>query len=341
MYDYSEEKKKEHTQWLSKETGGAVLFFVIVLVHVLNSFFGDAIHISNPKISILVTQALIVAPVFIYIACMRENPFRFIRFRKFHLGSAFLIPVFMICIWPVISFINAFSMLFSTNTISSSIDTITGGSMIWGLLLVALLPAFVEETTFRGGLYHSLRGVKPIRAIILSGLMFGAMHMNFNQFMYAAFLGIVMGFLLEATGSIVSTMILHFCFNGSSVVLMCLLPKIMQVLYKMSPQQYSEQLANASNYSPKEALLMMIVLIPLAAGGGFLAFLVYMCIAKLNKRWNYIKFLFSKSAKTQLEAFNPPKLINPVSAVFLILGFGTCLVVCVLTELIHKGIINL
>lgn len=65
----------------------------------------------------------------------------------------------------------------------------------------------------------------PIKGILLSALFFGIAHMNFQQFCYAFFLGIVFGFLIEATDSIVSSMTAHMVFNASSLLLTYLLSK--------------------------------------------------------------------------------------------------------------------
>ena len=61
-------------------------------------------------------------------------------------------------------------------------------------------------------------------AILLTGFLFGCMHMNLNQFIYAFALGIYLAFLVEATGSIFSSMIAHFTLNATSVVMSFLLP---------------------------------------------------------------------------------------------------------------------
>lgn len=318
---------------MSMEMGAGLFFFLVVLIHIADGFL---VSIKNPVLSILETQLLIAIPAFIYMFCWGKNPFKFMRFRKFQIGSAFLIPVFMFCLLPVMGLLNAISMLFSTNLIGTTVEDVTGGNVWIGLLLIAVLPAFVEESTFRGAIYHSMRGARPVRAIILSGLMFGAMHMNFNQFVYATALGIVMGFLLEATGSIVSTMILHFCFNANSVILLCLLPKMYEFLEKMAPEEYEQAMESATRYSTAEMLSMIAILIPMACIGGSLAFLLYYCIARLNKRWYYIRFLFAKSTKDQRDSYPKPKIVTA----FAIIGFILCFAICVLNELTSRGVIG-
>lgn len=332
---------EEHAPWwrrglLSREHGASILLLTIIIIFIAQ---GTLLRINNDMVSIIVTQFLIVAPAFVYMAILKQNPFKFIRFRKFHIGSAFLIPLLVVCLVPVIGVLNALTMLFTTPTIGTTVNDIMGGNLLIGLLLVAVLPGFVEETTFRGALYHSIRGARPVRAIFLSALMFGAMHMNFNQFVYATALGIIMGFLLEATGSIVATMLLHFCFNGNSVILLWLMTKLTDMIKDMDVdmsvyEQALEQSSNASLSTP-EIMMALCILIPMAVIGGALAFLLYYAIAKLNKRWYYICFLFSKSTKEQRDSYPKPRILYITT----IICFIICLGMCILAELQARGLI--
>ena len=320
----------------SKETGGSVLFLVLILIYLLMGYVSDYIPFPNEACSLLFTQGMILIPAVIYICMVDKKPLEFVRVKKFNIWSALLIIPLMITLLPVMALLNAFSMLFSTNVISSSVEDITGGSVWIGLLFVALLPAVVEEVTFRGAIYRSLRGAHPVRAIVLSGFIFGAMHMNFNQFVYAAALGIIMGFLVEATGSILSSMLLHFCFNANSVILMSLLPKMMEILSKFSAEPIPEQVQQSVNYTPAELLPMITMLLPVALISACFAVALYLLIAMLNGRLNYIKFLFAKSTKPQRDALPKPPIVNG----FTIAAFVICFVFCVYRELVVRGIIG-
>ena len=78
------------------------------------------------------------------------------------------------------------------------------------LLIIAVLPACVEEFVFRGLIYHSYRKNGILGAAVLSGLVFGLMHLNINQLSYAAVMGIIFALLVEATGSMYSSMLAHY-----------------------------------------------------------------------------------------------------------------------------------
>ena len=310
------EENEKKLSLATKTWGGSFLFCAIVIIYIASSFIQVYFPISSPIVSILVTQGSIVVPAIIYIVFfMKENPLRFIRFKKFNIVSALLVWVMMFTLIPVMAVLNAISMLFATNTVGAAIDNITGGNVWIGLALVALLPAFVEEITFRGAIYHSLRGARPVRAIILSGFMFGAMHMNFNQFVYAAALGIIMAFLLEATGSILATILLHFSLNANSVILSTLLPKLMKLVEGYSSQSAGQITADVNSYTTAQMLSTILILLPFAVVGAALAFVLYILIAKLNQRWGYIKFLFAKSTKSQRDALEKPRWIYALECV--------------------------
>lgn len=98
-------------------------------------------------------------------------------------------------------------------------STIYGGfgDLIKWIALGALLPAVFEELTHRGLLIDALsdRG-NEIETVLLSGLLFGAMHTNIMQFLYASLGGMLFAFLVLKTNSIYPAMLLHFCNNAFS-----------------------------------------------------------------------------------------------------------------------------
>ena len=111
------------------------------------------------------------------------------------------------------------SMIFVENAMIKVMPDVLAMGLIPGLLLMAFLPAMVEETIFRGMIYNTYSKRRPIIGILLSALLFGLMHMNFNQLPYALYLGIIMALVMEACDSIVAPMIVHFTMNATSSTL--------------------------------------------------------------------------------------------------------------------------
>ena len=99
-----------------------------------------------------------------------------------------------------------------------NVDTI--GGLLLNLVVVALIPAFGEEMTFRGVLQQSLtRKLNPHVAIILSAAIFSFIHFQFYGFLPRMFLGILLGYMFYITGSLWTSMLMHFFNNGTAVVL--------------------------------------------------------------------------------------------------------------------------
>lgn len=96
----------------------------------------------------------------------------------------------------------------------------TFGGLLFNLLIIALIPAVGEELTFRGVLQQSLtRGLKnPHVAIILSAAIFSFIHFQFLGFFPRMFLGILLGYMFYVSGSLWTSIVMHFVNNGTAVV---------------------------------------------------------------------------------------------------------------------------
>lgn len=88
------------------------------------------------------------------------------------------------------------------------------------LMIVVMAPVF-EEMLFRGIMLEGfLRNYKPAKAIILSALIFGVIHMNPWQAFGAFLLGLFIGWIYWKTKSLVISMLIHMVNNLASFVLM-------------------------------------------------------------------------------------------------------------------------
>lgn len=100
-----------------------------------------------------------------------------------------------------------------------NVDTI--GGLLLNLLIIALIPAVGEELTFRGLLQQSLtRHIKNAHvAIIVSAAIFSFIHFQFLGFLPRMFLGILLGYMFYISGSLWTSIVMHFANNGTAVVL--------------------------------------------------------------------------------------------------------------------------
>ena len=202
--------------------GANILFPVTVLSYLAVSFFTGflARYIPVPVPVLLVAGEIgIMLPTAIYCLVTRNNPFRWIQRKRLDLLTVLLVVLFTYCMYPLIMVINMFSMFFADNAAAGVLDILSGLPMPAALLVIAVVPAVFEEFFCRGMLYHTYRRRGIWTGAFISALMFGLLHMNLNQFCYAFFMGIMFVLLIEATGSIYASMLAHFLYNGTSVVL--------------------------------------------------------------------------------------------------------------------------
>ncbi len=90
---------------------------------------------------------------------------------------------------------------------------VTIGEFVFSCVRSAVLPALMEEFALRGVVLGTLRKYGDGFAIGISAVLFGLMHGNFTQVPFAIIAGVALGFVYVITGSIWSSIILHFCNN--------------------------------------------------------------------------------------------------------------------------------
>ena len=90
-----------------------------------------------------------------------------------------------------------------------------------GFLSVCFIGPLIEELLMREGVMGSMlrRGVSPWTAIIVSSVLFGAMHFNLSQFIFATIGGIALGILYYKSGNIILPLIVHALNNTFSSIL--------------------------------------------------------------------------------------------------------------------------
>ena len=98
------------------------------------------------------------------------------------------------------------------------------GILLINIGLMALLPAFAEELSFRGTLQQIL-GNKHL-AIWLTAIVFSAIHMQFYGFFPRMLMGAMFGYIFVWTGSLWVPIVMHFTNNSLAVIAYYLLDGI-------------------------------------------------------------------------------------------------------------------
>ena len=87
------------------------------------------------------------------------------------------------------------------------------GALMLVFLLVVIAPLF-EEFLVRGIIFDTLKPFGNGIAIVFSSILFGLMHGSLNMLLYTTALGLALGYVRYATGSLFAVTILHALINS-------------------------------------------------------------------------------------------------------------------------------
>ena len=124
------------------------------------------------------------------------------------IGLQFLInAAFVLAFWVFPDTMNSYVELMKASGLMDN-PLIT---ILYGILLGPVL----EELCLRGVCFGFLEksNIKPFFIILISGILFGVMHMNLVQGIYASVLGFFLGFLRYKYRSLKITVVAHIFFN--------------------------------------------------------------------------------------------------------------------------------
>lgn len=113
----------------------------------------------------------------------------------------------------------------SAELLNTIMQMSTEGNEVVGLIYIALLGPIAEELAFRGvALRISKKAFGIVGSVILTAVMFGIMHMNPLQSLYAIPLGAAYAFVAYKFKSIVPTCIMHIINNSTAMILSYVIP---------------------------------------------------------------------------------------------------------------------
>lgn len=317
-----EPSPKEKTEGKSMEKNGINrMFFSIILLHIAVVFLlmlipnitASIITISITE-NLLLSELMILGPGLVYLLLKKRNYGAAgltygnrLGFHKIRISTFFLTILFTFLVMPLTTLCNAISMLFVDNTMLMISPQMLSMPFVLMLFLVAVYGPFCEEFVFRGIVYGGYRRQgSTCGAVLLSGLLFGLMHLNFNQAGYAFVMGIALAVLMEASGSIWTSILCHFIFNAQSVCLLYLENYFM-------PEFFQQQLQ--MDISKEQLYLTISVYFVLAAITTAIAVCVLCAIAKNEGRSEQLKKVLPGKGEKKTHLFSP----------ILILGIITCL----------------
>jgi sodium transport system permease protein len=205
--------------------GMALFLFAVVLLFIF--YAGTYVQGLNLMWGLLATQWLLVlAPTLLYLAYTRTNIRDALNLRAprpgavlgtLIVGAAWAVVVVQLGYWqnrvlpmpPEIA--KAMAGLYQGRD--------TTPALLALLFVAAFSPAVCEESLFRGAMLSAFKRRWPAwMAIVVTGLLFGLLHVSVHRMPVTAASGIVLAYLVYRTGSIYTSMLAHFMLNAASLL---------------------------------------------------------------------------------------------------------------------------
>jgi uncharacterized protein len=104
------------------------------------------------------------------------------------------------------------------------------GDVILNVLIIALLPAICEEVCFRGALQRIMIHItkNAWTGIIVTSILFSALHLQFQGFLPRMFLGMILGAIYWYSGSLWPSILAHFVNNAIQVIVVSYAPQYIE-----------------------------------------------------------------------------------------------------------------
>lgn len=153
----------------------------------------------------------------------------FLRIRKADVGSLALAAVGWAVLYPAILWTGQLNGMLPLPEWLRTLEQqqvdlleglLLGDTLSTGFLFIALAltPAICEELLFRGYLQRQVeRRWGAVTSIVLVGVLFGLYHLRLSQAIPLSLLGIYMGYVVWATGSLWAGFLVHILNNGLAV----------------------------------------------------------------------------------------------------------------------------
>lgn len=260
-------------------------------------------NITDSKLMLLISHVItFILPAIIYLIITKQSIKDVLKLNKLYFKDALLIILLAFVCQPIMTFFSLISQFFFENEIGNFVTEIVASPYIILLLLIAVLPAITEEITIRGVVLSGYEDKNIYLAASITGLLFGIMHLDPQQFLYAAVLGFILALVVRITNSIFASALIHFLINGTSITLQKLLSLIQDNALVM--EQVSE--VSIRNLAISEKIFMAIFYGLIALAFGVAAYFIIRKLAELNIRRGIISRdeLSIKYSKSNERVFN-------------------------------------
>lgn len=200
--------------------------FVILL-----TFFAGTEEAYNNLINNIVVQVFTVMLaqigfLIVYFVYNRDINYKVASKINFNIGwknAALCVLIAVIGVFginPLISSIDGFLVDIGYNLAGSlPLPMDNFGWLILNIILLAGVPAILEELIFRGVILNGYKKLGAVPAMVITSLLFALIHGSVQQFVFPFLFGLILSFAALKTGTVLAPIIIHFVNNALVVIL--------------------------------------------------------------------------------------------------------------------------
>lgn len=203
---------------------------VIILMGFGSMLVGIAMSILQlpMEYSVIVTEVLfLVIPAIIYLIAAKLPVKKTLKLNTLSLPAIMICLLIGILLYPMSLFLGTLAQLFFHNYLQDAVLTMQSMPLWAFILTIAVTPAICEELAMRGVVFSGYGRINMKKAALMNGLLFGILHLNFQQFFYAFLIGVILAYMVDSTRSLYSSMLAHFACNGVSALISYFALKLM------------------------------------------------------------------------------------------------------------------
>ncbi len=197
------------------------LFYMFIASLLLT--LGVIVQQRDLIIGLLITEwVLIFLPAFIFVR-VKKIRLKDLNIQPLTLRDGILTILITVFSYPIVVFVSLtfnfiLSLFVEFDPVQIPLPRTFEEYLIY-LPVISLSAGICEEFFFRGVMLWQYRGLGKRNAIIISSLLFGVFHFNYQNLIGPILLGIIFGYLVYKTGSIFAGIIGHMTNNFISLTL--------------------------------------------------------------------------------------------------------------------------
>ncbi len=216
-----EKEKISHSNLLVSN----VMFATLAVAFISLSFLSSIVGLGFKTSVITIQYGIVLIPILIVMKKTNVDIKKAFRLNKIPFMTALKVALITLVSLPIAYFLNFLvtSILLELDLFrAQSLDIGTGTLNFFVMIfLISITPAICEEVFFRGMMLSGYESsMSPVRAALLTGLLFGLFHFNIQNLMLPTFLGVILAVVVRTSNSIYSGMLMHGIFNFIGLLIM-------------------------------------------------------------------------------------------------------------------------